>query len=65
MVGDCAGRKYWGRQGKRGTEVEGIIPDKVAVICLVGAILSEQHNEWQVDKRYSGARVIGEAGAAQ
>ncbi|WP_043838667.1 IS256 family transposase, partial [Muricoccus aerilatus] len=48
------------KEVKRRADVVGIFPSEASIIRLIGAVLLEANDEWQLQHRYMGVEAMGE-----
>ena len=48
------------KEVKRRTDVVGIFPDERSIVRLIGAVLLEQNDEWQLQHRYMQVEAMAE-----
>ena len=52
------------KEVKRRADIVGIFPNEAAIIRLIGAVLIEQNDEWQLQHRYMQVEAMAELIAA-
>jgi transposase-like protein len=52
------------KEVKRRADVVGIFPNEAAIVRLIGAVLLEQNDEWQLQHRYMQVEAMAELAAA-